>query len=286
MGCGSSRPVQVPTQNMVDHWFTLCDVHVSMRKAGLERCSLEFGISFARSNLTNGTQTFSGRSLHYIDPTCMLRNPYEQVIALTERVLHPFSEHNNAFAFGFGEESTSETGLLNISDRLGCPCNEILQRYRDIAPTAQYGAAVSLAPLINNAIKLVEASQQFHVLVIVCDTQITHVKQTIDAIVRAAQYPLSIVMVGVGDGPWDRMKEFVDILPNRLLDNFRFVNFHEQCASGRDVAFATAAFSHLPEQYLDARRHGMLLRQSTTEIPCHGACKIDARRHTPIVTGF
>ncbi|XP_065634809.1 E3 ubiquitin-protein ligase RGLG2-like, partial [Quercus suber] len=144
---------------------------------------------------------------------------------------------------------------------------EVLARYRELVPVLRLAGPTSFALVIEMAITIVEQSGgQYHVLLIIADGQVTRSvdtergdlspqeKKTVDAIVKASEYPLSIVLVGVGDGPWDMMREFDDNIPARAFDNFQFVNFTEIMSknmdrSRKEAEFALAALMEIPSQY-------------------------------------
>jgi E3 ubiquitin-protein ligase RGLG len=134
----------------------------------------------------------------------------------------------------------------------------------------------SYAPVVEAAVDIVEKSGgQYHVLLIIADGQVTRSvntsdnelspqeEHTINSIVNASGYPLSIVLVGVGDGPWEDMKKFDDKLPTRDFDNFQFVNFTEimtknETSSWKEKAFALAALMEMPLQYKATTELGIL----------------------------
>lgn len=218
---------------IADNYQTLDQVTVALSRSGLESSNLIVGIDFTKSNEWTGARSFNRKSLHTIGNG---PNPYEQAISIIGKTLSAFDDDNLIPCFGFGDASTHDQDVFSFyADGRFCEgFEEVLTRYRELAPQLRLSGPTSFAPVIEMAMSIVgESRGQYHVLLIIADGQVTRSvdtpngqlssqeRQTVDAIVRASYYPLSIVVVGVGDGPWDMMKEFDDNLPERAFDNFQ-----------------------------------------------------------------
>ncbi|CAL5090253.1 unnamed protein product [Urochloa decumbens] len=130
----------------------------------------------------------------------------------------------------------------------------------------------SLAPIIETATRIVEVSRhQYHILLIIADGQVPTVtgchpashpdettstnhleERTLQALIHASHFPLSIVLVGVGDLPWDDCIRCHD--NRRLFDNFQFVDFTEimsrdMSQAEKEDQFALEALRKIPAQY-------------------------------------
>ena len=122
-----------------------------------------------------------------------------------------------------------------------------------MVPNIVFGGPTSYAPMIRKAIEICEKTQCYHILLIIADGQFVTQGPTAKAIVDASFYPLSIVVVGVGDGPWDVLQAFDDWLPQRQFDNFQFVEYSKVLKDnpGRnmDTALALHMLMEIPDQY-------------------------------------
>lgn len=270
-----SYPDQAPTvkknlerkySRIDDNYNNLEQVTDALARAGLESSNLIVGVDFTKSNEWTGARSFHRRSLHHIG---IDMNPYEEAISIIGRTLASFDEDNLIPCFGFGDASTHDQEVFSFypDDKFCDGFEDVLRRYRELVPQLRLAGPTSFAPIIEMAITIVEQSGgQYHVLLIIADGQVTRSvdtdhgqlspqeRRTVDAIVKASEYPLSIVLVGVGDGPWDMMKEFDDNIPARAFDNFQFVNFTEimsmnMDSSRKEAEFALSALMEIPSQY-------------------------------------
>jgi len=115
--------------------------------------------------------------------------------------------------------------------------NDVLSCYEKITPHIKLSGPTSFAPIINHAIEIVKSTGSYHILIIITDGEVVNMDETRNAIVYASNYPLSIIGIGVGDGPFDKMEEFDDELPQRKFDNFQFVNFNKTIAHAKKKVY-------------------------------------------------
>lgn len=259
-----------------DKYHSLDEVSEALREAGLESSNLIIGIDYTASNVDQGRRTFGGRSLHEILP--FEQNLYQKVISVVGRTLAKFDEDGYIPCFGFGDIHSKDFAVFPLCPEQvrnpsryyqiqGTYCNgfdEVLQAYSAVTPHVRFSGPTNFAPLIKKAIEIVmqRARPEYHILVIIADGQIINKKETENTIIEASKYPLSIIVVGVGDGPWNMMEEYDDQLPQRKFDNFQFVNYEKVTRNvpeeKKDVNFALAALMEIPDQYKAIRRLGLL----------------------------
>lgn len=244
---------------VAEKFSTLEAVSAAIRRAGLESCNLIFGIDYTGSNYMQGKKTFGGKCLHNINPTEL--NPYQRVICILGETLEPFDDDGAIPTFGFGDTFTRDHSVFSLNNMGPCQgFQDVLRIYNEITPKVRLGGPTNFAPLIRKAIDIVQKNKEFHILVIVADGQVTAERDTTEAIVEATNWPLSIIMVGVGDGPWDTMKDFDTKLPKRRFNNFQFVNFNEITSEARNpqASFALHALMEIPDQFKAIRSLGLL----------------------------
>lgn len=263
---GQKKKLDRRYSRIADNYNSLEEVTEALARAGLESSNLIVGIDFTKSNEWTGTRSFRRKSLHHIGDVL---NPYQEAISIIGKTLAVFDEDNLIPCFGFGDASTHDQEVFSFfPDEKFCNgFEEVLSRYKEIVPHLRLAGPTSFAPVIEMAMTIVEQTGgQYHVLLIIADGQVTRSvdtergqlspqeQRTVDAIVEASKFPLSIVLVGVGDGPWDMMKEFDDNIPARAFDNFQFVNFTEIMSKNvpqtrKETEFALSALMEIPSQY-------------------------------------
>lgn len=247
-----------------DKFATVNEVSIAIKNAGLESSNLIIGIDFTASNEWQGRKSFGGRSLHHVFSNTKRLNPYQRVVQVITKTLEPFDEDKLIPTFGFGDSVTKDHSVFSFIED-GTPCNglcDVLKQYTEVVRRVSLSGPTSFAPIINKAIEIVKQEKSYNILVIVADGQVVeeHERSTRDAIVEASYYPLSIIVVGVGDGPWDRMHEYDNMLPQRRFDNFQFVEYEAVIHNAKhpDTSFALHALMEIPDQYKVLNELGLI----------------------------
>lgn len=258
-------PQQQQFHTIKDNYESIDDLKQDLKKSGLESSRMIIGIDFTQSNERNGEKSFDGKSLHDITGL----NPYQEVITILGKTLASFDEDGEFLCYGFGDSKTKDKAVCNLlrynNDRCkeSARCkslNEVLDTYNHAIQTLKLSGPTSFTPLIKKAIETCKQEKQYYVLVIITDGETMTPEEDAQTIVEASNYPISIICVGVGDGPWDTMEEFDDELPKRKFDNFQLVILNEVTKNTmhRDAEFARHALMEIPEQFKCIKSLGYL----------------------------
>ena len=208
-------------------------------KAGI-RIGLSIGIDFTGSNghpLDKGT-------LHSIIDN--KPSDYEKAIKACGDIL-AYYDYDQLFpVYGFG-------AIINSSeDKLASMCfnlnfendpdiytiDNIIKTYHDCLKKEKltFAGPTEFAPIINKVISKIEKNQlEYHILMILTDGVIDDLQETIDALVKGSFYPLSVIIIGIGDADFKNM-EILDgdnvplissIGEKRMRDLVQFVPFNK-----------------------------------------------------------
>ncbi|ERN16849.1 hypothetical protein AMTR_s00057p00131460 [Amborella trichopoda] len=238
---------------------------------GFELCFL-VAIDFTASN---GNPRLAD-SLHYIDPSGRL-NAYQQAIIEIGEVIQFYDSDKSFAAWGFGgrpiDGPVSHCFNLNGSTVKSevQEIHGIMTAYTSALHNVSLAGPTLFGHVINKAAERANQSlfsnqRKYFVLLIITDGVITDLQETKDAIVRASDLPLSIIIVGVGGTDFKEM-EILDADKGELLqsttgriatrDIVQFVPFRE--VHGQQISVVQSLLEELPAQFVNFMRSRNIL---------------------------
>lgn len=183
--------------------------------------SLAVAIDFTGSN----GAIESPKSLHYLDPQGEHMNQYQKVITSVGAILESYDTDKMFPVLGFGAQFKQPTGTfpafgaVNHCFPLAPDGFEVhgiagvMNAYYNVLPHIKFSGPTYFAPLLNATLSRLsnpqfrcsQESQKYTVLLIVTDGEILDFPETKDLLVQASSFPMSIVIVGVGNANFSGM---------------------------------------------------------------------------------
>ncbi|KAL5473586.1 hypothetical protein EMCRGX_G028088 [Ephydatia muelleri] len=203
--------------------------------------------------------------LHYISP--VKDNEYVQAIKSVGSVLAPYDSDQMIPAFGFGGQIPPHFQVshcfpldLNTQNPDVYGVQGILNAYQHAVHTVRLCGPTNFSSILDRAMQYAsvresQQSQNYFILLIITDGEITDMANTVDRIVATSKLPLSIVIVGVGGADFKNMEILdADDTPLRshngqtmARDIVQFVPFRELMRkAGPNACVAKETLAEIP----------------------------------------
>jgi E3 ubiquitin-protein ligase RGLG len=221
-----------------------------------EDMNIIVAIDMTASNRTSGLFSF-GRSLH--DTAAGKPTPYAQILLLLEQTFAFDTDHTWPLLFFGSEEANRAGGCLSAGSF--STVQALHRAYVEAARSQTLSGPTTFVPVIDHAVALARTTDRFHFLIIITDGVLAaaDVDAHVRALQRAAEVPLAICAIGVGDADFGQMRDFDDNIRGSA-DVFNFVAHSEvlkeaaqkKTPAGQQLMFRV--LEEVPVQYASARR--------------------------------
>ena len=259
-------------QDLKDSIKTTKDLGKFLSNEGIEKMNLMLAYDGTISNASQGKKANAKNSainpnLHHTAPNYPY-NMYQTVTRLAEEMAVDVMHDDTVDMAVFGDATTNassvreltytdpETGKVRHTGTI--PSDLLDETYLQLAAKMVMGSPTTFEHIIDWAAakaRLPANCNQLNVLLLLADGLVARgrsTRGTYRALNDACDAPLVVICIGIGDGPWDKMKSFDDERPDSDVphwDNFNFVQLDQYLEPGSEgdmMKIAVAALSELP----------------------------------------
>lgn len=227
--------------------------------------TLVVGIDFTASN---GIVT-DPKSLHHMHGGAGALNPYEQAIHAVGNIVEEYDTDKRFPVYGFGAKTMQANGSfgpvnhnfqVNKSSLEVQGVQGVIDAYHGIVNSLMFSGPTCFTPIIQSTLeraKCTQEKQQYTVLLMITDGEITDMDTTIEAIIRASNAPMSVLIIGVGDENFASMEQ-LDADKKALKANgetasrdcVQFVSFRD-FSGKKSSMLASEVLREIPTQLLE-----------------------------------
>ena len=228
---------------------------LKLLKEGLN-LDLSIAIDFTGSN---GDPIYEN-SLHYISNGFI--NNYEKAMRESIKIISMYNKGNKYNVYGFGAQLNGEfKDVFNINgtdDENIIGIENIISKYKETINSVYFAWPTFFAPVIKEITRKVEINYvnnfNYNILLIISDGCIHDNTEMIDNIIEASKFPISFIIIGVGDDVTYDMKR-LNGESGKLISSTRevlnkdivqYVHFNDYADDLNKLT--EAVFKYIPDQ--------------------------------------
>ena len=217
---------------------------------------LSIAIDFTKSNLNPKEK----ESLHNISNNNI--NDYENIIISCGNILSYYNYEQYFNVFGFGAKIKKNNKIshcfpINFNEENPniYTIDNVIKSYHNCLNEIEFSEPTYFSPIINKVNEIVKDDDnnfKYNILMILTDGIVHDIKRTINSIIESSFLPLSIIIIGIGNEDFNKMKK---------------LNFDEDFLNNKKVNFAERDYVQFIE-FNNYRNNSMkLIEEVLGEIP-------------------